>query len=64
MSVTIDGRTGSRNAWPGGRLRIACLRCQGTFLSEGKHNRLCAACNEWARVRHEVAAVLIGTSLA
>jgi hypothetical protein len=52
----------SINAWPGpgGTRRLPCLRCSSKFTSEGRHNRLCPTCNEWARLRHEVATVLAG----
>jgi len=31
---------------PQGKTRRECLRCDGTFLSSGAHNRLCDPCRQ------------------
>ena len=38
----VDDANG--NAWPAGPRTIACLWCDRTFLSSGRHERMCPAC--------------------
>jgi hypothetical protein len=32
------------NAWPTGVRSIGCLACDASFVSSGRHERLCASC--------------------
>jgi hypothetical protein len=58
MSVSIDARVGSPNAWPGGHRSMACLRCEERFVSTSKVHRLCDGCRLYAATRRAVLVML------
>jgi len=37
------------NGWPEGVRRVRCLRCDETFPSRGKNERLCPPCRDFVR---------------